>query len=64
MMMYLPKADPPGSRVSNMEMFVCPSRNTDELLVCCDQRRDLKKKRSKLEGANDYKEINKSSGKA
>ena len=31
---------------------------TDEILDCCDQRRDIKKKRGELEGAKDCREIN------
>ena len=32
-MLYLPKADPPGSRISNMEILFCPSLNTIAFLT-------------------------------
>ena len=34
-----------------------PAQLTPEILDLCDQRRDLKKKRGKPEGARDYREI-------
>ena len=44
---------------ANAHVVANVSEIVPEILECCDQRRDLKKKRGYIEGTNNYTEVNK-----
>ena len=51
------------TQYSKVKTYTAPGEKktwaTDEIIYCCNQRRDLRKKKDELDRDKDYREINK-----